>query len=402
MDVLKGLSKIEDNSIDTIITSPPYWGLRDNHVEGQYGLEDHPQIYVGKIAGIFDEVKRVLKPTGSVWLNLGDAYYTKSGSNFKSSDQMKSLDETNEEKGMKRVNDLREKHCDGKWLQSKQRLMIPSRVAIEMQNRGWILRNDCIWKKTCSMPSSARDRLKNTFEYFFHFVKFPKYYYDLEKIKVPMKQISITRAYAKEHPEKRKDGDKNIFAVNVKSQIEHNKKIVEKINDGVTPMVNPGDVWTIGPKPYKGSHFSVFPPELVRRPLLATCPTQVCSLCGYPRIPKYKTTGFRTKEMELALQRAVKETGVPRQTLGLKYPSQSKTEIIGFDECDCENKSFVPGVVLDPFCGSGTSLMVAKELGLRGRGIELNKDYIPLILERLGVGKGQTSFNPDLVTVITE
>lgn len=402
MDVLKGLKKLEDNSIDVVLTSPPYYLLRNNFVEGQYGLEEHPQEFVNKLADVFDEVKRVLKPTGSVWLNLGDTYYTKSGSNFKSSEQMKSLDKTNEIKGMEKVNSLREKHCDGKWLQSKQKLLIPARVAIEMQNRGWVCRNEIIWKKTCSMPSSARDRLKNTFEYLFHFVKSPRYYYDLEKIKVPMKQISINRAYAEEHPDKRKDGGKAIFAVNVKSQELHNKKIVEKISGGITPMVNPGDVWTIGPKPYKGSHFSVFPPELVRRPLLATCPLAVCNLCGFPLTPKYKSSGFRTKEQELALQKAVKETGVPRQTLGLKFPSQSKTEIVGWDYCDCENNKYEPGIVLDPFCGSGTTLMVAKELGLRGIGIELNSGYINLILDRLGIKKDQTTFSDDFVKIIKE
>ena len=190
MDVFDGLKRMQDGGVlvDCILTSPPYWGLRDYGVEGQIGLEEHPQQYVDKLVRVFRESKKVLKDTGSLWLNLGDSFYSKSGSgkgsNFK--ERHEQLD-NGRGKLTEMHHKIRGKFNDGGWLQPKQKLLIPHRVAIALQEDGWVLRNDVVWSKPNYMPSSVQDRLTTSFEFVFHFVKKQKYYYDLDSIRVPHK-----------------------------------------------------------------------------------------------------------------------------------------------------------------------------------------------------------------------
>jgi len=165
-DVLKALKTIETESIQCVITSPPYWNLRDYGVEGQLGLESTFEEYINKLCNIFDEVKRVLKKDGSIYVNIGDTYSTVSGSMDKgkwSQPKNPALDNFMPEK-----------------LKSKCLCQIPSRFAIEMCNRGWILRNTIIWQKPNAMPSSAKDRFNNDFEYVYFFVKNEKYKFNTQ------------------------------------------------------------------------------------------------------------------------------------------------------------------------------------------------------------------------------
>lgn len=393
MDVLKGLKLIEPESIDTVITSPPYWSLRDYGVEGQIGLEDHPQEYIDKLVEVFKEVKKVIKPTGSIFLNLGDCYYTKSGSNFKSSPQMKALDDNLENTGIQSGNKLREKHKSN-WLQPKQKLLMPHRVAIALQDKlGLILRNDFVWFKLASMPSSVQDRCSNRFEFLFHFTKEMSYYYDLDNIRVPFKEISIKRA----------ESPIGTYEYYNQSNLEWKGSKIETTGRKMLELnplgKNPGDVLEIAPSYFSDSHFATFPEELVKFPLKATCPKQVCKKCGMPRVKLYKIEkGKRSKEDEAALQKMVKEQGVPRHTLGLKFPTQTKKTFIGLAGC-CDDE-FEAGKVLDIFLGSGTTLKVAQEMGLQGCGIELNEAYIDLIKARLLGDAKQTSLNVNKIEVI--
>ena len=395
MDVIKGLKQIEADSIDCVVTSPPYWqwSLRDYKIEGQIGLEDHPQKYIDKLVEVFGEVKRVLKPTGSIFLNLGDTYYTKSGTNFGSSDSMKSLDKHNEDKGMEKVNQIRGLYKTN-WLQSKQRLLVPHRVAIALQDKlGLILRNDFVWFKPASMPSSVQDRCSNRFEYMFHFVKTPKYFYDLNAIRVPFKEISIRRA---ETPISSYKYYEQASLEWKGSKIETTGRKMVELN----PLgKNPGDVLRFAPSYFSEAHFATFPDELVKFPLNASCPKLVCKKCGHPRVKLYKIEeGHRSEEDELALQKEVKEKGVPRHTLGLKYPTHTKKTFIGWSRC--HDDEYEAGLVLDPFLGSGTTLKVAQEMGLRGKGIEINEKYLPLIKARLLGDAKQTSLNVNKIEVI--
>lgn len=175
---------LPDECIDVVITSPPYYGLRDYGIKGQFGLEKHPQEYIDKIVEISREIKRVLKKTGSFYLNLGDKYYG-GGQGGGNKNSWKGKD--------KKYGHVKCK-ADDSWLRPKQLLGIPWRVAIALQNDRWILRNAIIWHKLNTMPSSVKDRLNVTHEHVFHFVKQQRYHYDLDAIREPHKASSLARA----------------------------------------------------------------------------------------------------------------------------------------------------------------------------------------------------------------
>jgi DNA modification methylase len=182
-DAFKVLKRFPDGCVDMVLTSPPYWNLRNYGVKDQMGLESDPQEYINRIATIFDEVKRVLKKTGSLYLNLGDTYCGVGS--------------------------------DNGWLCPKQLLLLPPRIAIAMQERGWLLRNLIIWHKPNSMPSSVKDRLTNTWEYLFFFVKSRRYYFDLDAIRVPHKTGPSKFNY---RVREAKRGDKMIIGVHAKPE----------------------------------------------------------------------------------------------------------------------------------------------------------------------------------------
>jgi len=168
-----------DESIDMAMFSPPYWGLRDYGVDGQLGLESHPQQYIEHLAEGCREIKRILKKTGSMWINLGDTYC-----NVSSKGGIGEIRRTGKNDNVMLAQ--RRSTYQGEksnWLQPKQKLLIPHRVAIALQDDGWILRNDAVWFKRNHMPSSVKDRLSNSFEFVFHFVKQRHYYYDLDAIR---------------------------------------------------------------------------------------------------------------------------------------------------------------------------------------------------------------------------
>jgi site-specific DNA-methyltransferase (adenine-specific) len=220
-DCLDMLSEMPAESVHMAMTSPPYWNLRDYDHEDQLGLEPDSDDYVSNIADVMDEVKRVLRPDGSLWLNLGDTY-------------------------------------DDKDLQQ-----IPSRVALELQNRGWILRNRVTWAKPNPMPQSVKDRLNDTTEAVFHFVKERDYWYDLDAIREPHAEASIERqqsdaptyAYARDA-----DPDETL-------RNDHDEDM-----DYHPAGKNPGDVFEVTTKPFPEAHFAVYPPKLCEKPIKATCP----------------------------------------------------------------------------------------------------------------------------------
>lgn len=160
-------SFLADNSVNCIATSPPYYGQRDYGVRGQIGLEKSPQEYIRKLVKIFDEAKRVLVPTGSLWVNLGDTYWSGKG-------EPKGPDRKQKHRRFKRPQDG---NISVQWCRPKQLLLIPHRFAIAMQSRGWTLRQDIVWRKILPAPDPVDDRSARTHEYLFHFVLARKYFY---------------------------------------------------------------------------------------------------------------------------------------------------------------------------------------------------------------------------------
>ena len=246
-DSLTELKKLPAESIDCVMTSPPYWALRDYGIEGQLGLEPTFEEYIKNLCDIFDEVKRVLKKSGTCWINLGDTY---SGNKEGKTDNIVSNYLKDTTKNIhKKVNGVSEKSlCN-----------IPARFSIEMQNRGWILRNVIIWHKPNCIPSSVKDRFTVDFEYLFFFVKNKKYFFETQY--EPVKEESLIRAEYKLN-----QTDYAWKAVNVQNLEKMGSRIVNPLGR------NKRTVWSICTQPFTEAHFAVYPEELCKTPIKAGCP----------------------------------------------------------------------------------------------------------------------------------
>tara|TARA_R100001082_G_scaffold353_1_gene267 strand:+ start:1551 stop:2495 length:945 start_codon:yes stop_codon:yes gene_type:complete len=244
-DVLKTL---DEKSINTCITSPPYYGLRDYQEDKQIGLELTPDKYVQQIVEVFREVRRVLRDDGTVWLNLGDTYC---GTGHKG--------DTKDPKHKEGRNGQREA-VNNKLIgfKAKDLIGIPWRVALALQSDGWYLRQDIIWHKPNPMPESVKDRCTKSHEYIFLLSKQPNYYYDYEAIKEKAKG-------------ERWGGNKPINMNNTKD-IDNQFNGLTRERKMLFDERNKRSVWTVNPKPYKEAHFAVFPTELIEPCVLAGCP----------------------------------------------------------------------------------------------------------------------------------
>ena len=318
-DALEKLKKLTDESVNCVMTSPPYWALRDYGVEGQLGLEPTFDLYIKHLCDIFNEVKRVLRKDGTCWVNLGDTYIGSPARNKTDESEGEDgvysrLRSRNMSKDPKNPQSIRAREQVPKQkLPNKSLTMIPQRFAIEMVNRGWILRNIIIWHKPNPIPHSVKDRFTVDFEYLFFFVKSKKYWfkqqrekrkYDYDKeIKYDGKNPSCTsKKITKE------DRDK-IRNRGIEKGFKYDK--VYNHPDGR----NKRTVWKITTRSLKEAHFAVYPEELCETPIKAGCPEG--------------------------------------------------------------------GVVLDPFFGSGTTGLVALKQNKKFIGIELNPEYIKIAKKRL-------------------
>lgn len=324
-DALLELKKLPSESVDMVITSPPYWNLRDYNVDGQLGLEPTFYEYISKLCDIFDDVKRVLKKEGTCWVNLGDTY---SGNKEGKTDNKVSqyLQDTSTNIHKKAT------------ITEKCLCQIPSRFGIEMANRGWILRNTIIWHKKNAMPSSVLDRFTNKYEQVFFFVKNKRYYFDGDSVRIPFETEEYSKA---EYRASRKYKGKMIVE-NAESYGSPRARNSRQYNSGENtknreleeisikfgtrrppgndykrnPLgKNKGDVWTLISDPFPEAHFATYPPALIIDMIKSGCP--------------------------------------------------------------------MGGVILDPFFGSGTTGLVAKQLDRSFVGIELNPKYIEIAEQRL-------------------
>lgn len=256
-DCLVGLRKLPDNCIDCCVTSPPYFGQRDYHVDGQIGLEKSPRQYVETMTEVFAEVYRVLKPEGTLWLNMGDGYA---------------------QSGME-------------GLKVKDLIGMPWAVAFSLRDKvGFYLRNDIIWEKGNCVPESVTDRLTKSHEYIFLMTKSMRYYFDHEAIQEPAISYDGRKdIYSKGSPKYQENvmpNHKRTDLANTKAPKWHFKNLQEKgqtpntmhlrradgLPDKQYPMRNKRDVWMVNTKPNKESHFAVYPDELIRPCILAGCP----------------------------------------------------------------------------------------------------------------------------------
>ena len=351
--------------------------------KGCLGQEPNMEMYIKHLNQIFAEVKRVLRKDGTFWLNIGDSY---AGSGFQVENLQSGKNDNSKSIFYKRR---------GVGLKTKDQCLIPHRIALTLQgyavvyadelwkltealqrareknnwdavvwveevlrrwalaikiadSSGWWVRSTIIWEKNNSLPSNANDRPANNFEYVFLLSKSKHYYYDAEAIKEPQKEISIKRAFATNHLERRKDFGKKVYGYSSESQNKALTKLAESVRNGKPALRHKRCVWTIPTNGFKEAHFATFPSPLIRPIILAGSSPKVCSACGAPwkRI-KEDNNGFSWR------------------------PS-----------CDC-NAVTTKAIVLDPFMGAGTTALVATELGRDFIGIEIGEKYIEMANRRL-------------------
>jgi DNA modification methylase len=310
-DAQTQLRRLPDAFVDCVVTSPPYFQLRNYQHDGQIGLEQHVDSWVENLRTVLSETQRVLVPTGTVWLNLGDRYST-----------------------------------GREGARAKSVLLGPERLALALLSDGWLIRNKIIWAKRNPLPSAVRDRLTCTWEVIYLLARQPDYFFDLDAIRVPhtstKKPKMTTRAWSVP-PQWRVTSGANtgLDELSAAGRVGH-------------PLgKNPGDVWHISTASYRGPHHAVFPTLLVERPIRAGCPERRCSRC---HAPWYRAT--IRKLGHLAVRGELQPT------------------------CTCGGRA-EPGLVLDPFIGSGTTAIVAEQQRRSWLGIELNPTFAQDAYERV-------------------
>jgi site-specific DNA-methyltransferase (adenine-specific) len=335
-DAAERLRELPDKCIDCCVTSPPYYALRDYFVPGQIGLEATVNGWVTDLQAVTAEVARVLKPGGSLWLNLGDSFsrHPKFGA------------------------------------PAKGLLAAPERLLLALMADGWIVRGKVIWSKPNPLPNSVADRLNLTYEVVYFLVRSPRYYFDLDAIREPHRS-SAGRRDTSDRAETpawagplAKGSQAGLLRARPDGQPGH-------------PLGrNPGSVWEIPTRGFRGPHFATFPPDLVRRPILATCPEAVCTRCGMPWKRKVSVTRIPVGP----------PTKVPRprdaQVMRFKDRWHTLREVGDLIPCGCGEPT-LPGVVLDPFMGAGTVGLVAEQLHRDWLGIEISAEYRQLAIERI-------------------
>ena len=336
---------------------------------GQLGLEKTPELYLEKMVEIFREVRRVLRDDGTLWVNMGDSYaqnnYGSGGGWAKSKEGYDNA--PSQDRSL--FKDPGYKH----GLKPKDLCGMPWRLALALQADGWWLRSDIIWAKPNPMPESVTDRPTKSHEYLFLLTKKAKYFYDAEAVKEPSIDPESFTGRRKRNPQK----------INQYATIRAEYRNFHKLNGEKYPSRNLRDVWTIPTHSFPEAHFATFPPKLVEPCVKAgTSEWGCCPECGAgwvrvvekeypnpkPRALDEKYDGINTGyQINPGVGRA---DGISK-TLGWKPACK----------CGCEER--VPGIVLDPFMGAGTTALVAKNLGRKHVGIELNADYIKMANNRL-------------------
>ncbi|MDR1543381.1 MAG: site-specific DNA-methyltransferase [Prevotellaceae bacterium] len=262
IDCISGLKLLPDNSVDCCVTSPPYYALRDYGTDGQIGLETTPEFYVEKLTEVFIQVYRVLKPEGTLWLNIGDSY---AGSNKGKGCKLNSnkyLQPTASNVGNV-INT-----CNLAGYKPKDLIGIPFMLAFALRSAGWYLRQDIIWAKPNPMPESVTDRCTKSHEYIFLLSKSRKYYFDaksIEEIANYDGRFKATRKASKKYSA----GDYNLQEKQTMQIREQNRWRSNAEGDFIR---NKRDVWFVPTKPLKEEHFAAFPEALIKDCILAGCP----------------------------------------------------------------------------------------------------------------------------------
>jgi DNA modification methylase len=364
---------LASNSVQCVVTSPPYWGLRDYGQVGQIGLEPTPEAYVAKIVAVFAEVWRVLRDDGTCWVNLGDSYNSSTQFN-----QHSSL--------------IGDAYCEGKrgdWpghkpylagLKPKDLVGIPWRVAFALQAAGWYLRSDIIWSKPNPMPESVTDRPTKAHEYIFLLTKRERYYFDQDAVR----ETTGNEMSWDEYAERTAPGATwpSGGMMNYAGAHKHDGGHAHPNGRNIRT------VWEIATQPYPDAHFATFPEEIAKRCILAgTSERGACVECGAPW--ERVTDKTLISDGKSAKRGTLRDINDHRVEFGQDHGSYEVKTLGWQPRCKHKEVSSVGCRVLDPFCGSGTVVQVAQDLGRISIGVDVKLEYIKMARRRsaqLGFG----------------
>jgi len=383
---------IEDDSVDLVVTSPPYFGLRSyqdggEHYTGQVGSEATPKEFVDALIAATAEMVRVVKPSGSIWVNLGDKYSQRTAG-ARSSHQSGLFPDRPElakdwkaarAAGLGRMPKENVTNLDtGAHVPEKSLMGLPWRYALRcIDDLGLILRAEVIWSKPNGLPESVRDRVRRSHEQWFHFALSPRYYANVDEVREPHAQRTLEQAGIDARRMERGD----LKQVSART-VDGDKRAT------YTPPPNPlgklpGSVWTIATQPLRVpaelgiDHFAAFPMEWPRRIITGWSPPGICTACGEGR---RAVTATKRHNGGAPVVGAMYQPGQRTETAdGKRHQFQTTATITGY-ACDCPTPDAPtrPAVVLDPFGGTGTTALVADVLGRDGISVDLSEDYCRL------------------------
>lgn len=381
-DVLEKLRILPSDSVHCVVTSPPYWGLRDYGVEGQIGLEATPAEFIVKMVAVFAEVRRVLRTDGTCWVNMGDSYASAWVCNRRSQIGSGSLEKGKRaDRPNRLVGGLKEKDLVG----------MPWRLAFALQDDGWWLRQDIIWAKPNPMPESVTDRCTKAHEYIFLFTKSAKYYYDADAIREP--QTSADKRAGRNSSalvDKSPNPRKGIRS----SDPERFGTTRGTTNESCTHEGgrNKRSVWSIATEAFPEAHFATFPTKLVEPCILAgTSEKGCCDNCWTPWVRILETVkGKSWHNHEDDLKHGQRTESNEKKGANF-YVNWTEPKTTGWKlGCSCETSDAVPCTVLDPFNGSGTTGLVALANRCNYIGIELNPEYAAMSARRFEAAQQQS------------
>jgi DNA modification methylase len=345
------LRHLPPNSVHLVVTSPPYWNQRDYGTEpqewadgwtGELGREPSPIQFVQHLVGIFDDVRRVLRDDGVTFLNIADSWVSRP--------------------------------VDG--IKRKDMALVPQRLLIALQDAGWYVRSDIIWQKGGGLPESRHDRPSKSYEHIFMLTKCDMYYFDQEAVREPVRESSLKRmeyGLRQRHPE----------GIGVSMLPINTPRLGER-------FVNPDgryirDIWPINIETSKTEHYAPFPSKIPERAILAaTSEKGCCAYCGTPyrRVIEKAATGRIRNREHGGLGTEMRREPQGLRPVGGTFQEGVERRTVGWQATCGHDEGVVPCTVLDPFVGSGTTLLVAQRLGRRSIGIDLNPEYVVQTINR--------------------
>lgn len=368
---------LSDESVDLIVTSPPYWGLRSytdggEALAGQIGTEETPQQYLEALWDCTAEWARVLAPGGSIFVNLGDRYSSRSGTGW--GKQSVWIGRGRPEVIRQNSPHRRPDSARITGIPEKSLLGLPWRYALGCTDQlGLILRRDIVWSKPNGLPESVTDRCASRHEYLFHLVKRPDYYSAVDEIREPHAEASIRRAMPHRAPPGRRPS--SIYNGQPEQSLH-----LDRMNNPLGKL--PGSVWEIPSQPLDvpdwlgADHFAAFPMELPRRCILGWSPPGICVECGEGRRPVTEVAGIegRRGRKERVVDLTLDSAHGPDGRGGERW--RQSIRVTGY-ACACPDPAAPArrAVVADPFGGTGTTALVADVLGRHGVSFDLSRDY---------------------------